>query len=612
MCIMWESKGNKTIFRLNGEEALLIVTPEGMTDTFEEKEEGVFLWHRTTEEPVVSMCMEAESLFMPEHTMVPAVSYDGNPWGKDHEYKGLEKDGAAYSYAFHRCAVPGATCSWNEELGAALFGTGSCSGSMQKSAEGHMHHRVLWPEEEGPQVLYSDCWGPAFRGTMEPSSSFTAWICIGEGKGAVKKMLHTAWKQEYAAKKPVRKTEEVWKLSSEYARLLYTEEEDGLRAFSIGFTWNGREWVKRPDFKYEIGWCGQNASLALSLLYDYQMNGREESLRYGTAVLDSWVEKARSKEGLLLTRYDPEDSLIDACNLGTAGQQFFEAYDQAKRMGLDKKNWLDAAFEICDFAMSRQRLDGGIGMSWNRDGSPHELKGTAGAFLILPLAEAFLRTGEDRYSIAAVRAYSYYYREFANNGYGTSGALDTCCIDKESVIPLLKGGLLMYRATGFDKYLEMAEEAAWYLSTWQWHQTVKYPADTVLGKMGYDTFGGTAVSTSHHHLDPFALCYVPDLLELSERTGREEWKQRALAIWRNGVQGISDGTMQLLEAGLRPAGSCDEGILHTRWGNYKTDGENGSWGSIFSVTQWLVAWPCAFRLEVLRKCGNWNLLDGLY
>ena len=38
MCIMWESKGNKTLFRLNGEEALLIVTPEGMTDTFEEKE----------------------------------------------------------------------------------------------------------------------------------------------------------------------------------------------------------------------------------------------------------------------------------------------------------------------------------------------------------------------------------------------------------------------------------------------------------------------------------------------------------------------------------------------------------------------------------------------
>lgn len=32
----------------------------------------------------------------------------------------------------------------------------------------------------------------------------------------------------------------------------------------------------------------------------------------------------------------------------------------------------------------------------------------------------------------------------------------------------------MYRATGFDSYLQMAEEAAWYLSTWQWHHSVDY------------------------------------------------------------------------------------------------------------------------------------------
>ncbi len=42
------------------------------------------------------------------------------------------------------------------------------------------------------------------------------------------------------------------KLSSDYARLLYTEEEDGLR-FQHWVYLNGKEWVKRPDFKYEIG-----------------------------------------------------------------------------------------------------------------------------------------------------------------------------------------------------------------------------------------------------------------------------------------------------------------------------------------------------------------------
>ena len=63
---------------------------------------------------------------------------------------------------------------------------------------------------------------------------------------------------------------------------------------------------------------------------------------------------------------------------------------------------------------------------------------------------------------------------------------DRCCIDKESVIPLLKGGIMLYEATGFERYLKMAQKAAWYLSTWQWHQSVVYPSDSILGKMGYE------------------------------------------------------------------------------------------------------------------------------
>lgn len=62
--------------------------------------------------------------------------------------------------------------------------------------------------------------------------------------------------------------------------------------------------------------AGQNASLAVSLLYDCQRRKSsgaetkdwEESLQIAVSVLDSWVEKARSKDGFLLTRYDPQDS----------------------------------------------------------------------------------------------------------------------------------------------------------------------------------------------------------------------------------------------------------------------------------------------------------------
>ena len=108
---------------------------------------------------------------------------------------------------------------------------------------------------------------------------------------------------------------------------------------------------------------------------------------------------------------------------------------------------------------------------------------------------------------------------------------------------------MLYEATGFERYLKMAQKAAWYLSTWQWHQSVVYPSDSILGKMGYDTFGGTAVSTSHHHIDPFALCYVEDLKKLAIFTKNTQWESRAFAIWYNASQGISDGTLMIGETG---------------------------------------------------------------
>ena len=49
---------------------------------------------------------------------------------------------------------------------------------------------------------------------------------------------------------------------------------------------------------------------------------------------------------------------------------------------------------------------------------------------------------------------------------------------------------------------------------------------------------------------------------------------------------------------LRPIGSQDEAIFHTRWGRYSVPG--------FFPTQWCPAWPTAFRLEVLRWHDNWD------
>lgn len=608
MAITWKADSTREglLISISGQPVAHLRGRNGTRDKLTFDGEAI-LWERVSSVAVKSMEMRLDALFVAEHCMVPAVSYDGNKWGDDHEYKGYEWEGTTYTFAAHRTPIPAASASWNRRFSVALCtpDTVDVSGSMLPGPETTIH-RVIWPEIEEPRVLYSRTWAPSYRGTMNPKKTFLALIYVRDTvTPAWQCMLRDFWRRTYVSSAPCLSTHELWQRGVAYAKVLYTQDGDGFRGFNIGLSWDGQAWTKRQQLKYEIGWCGQNASLAVSLLVHSQMYDDQDSRQMGYSVLDSWLERARSQSGLLLTRYDPPNMPIDAVNLGTAGLQYYEAWQMANLLGDDKPAYRAAFLEICEFALERQRLDGGIGVSWDPDGNPLQLHGTSGAFLIPVLVAAFLETGDEKYNTAAVRAYSYYYNQFHKDGYGTAGALDTYCIDKESAIPLLKGALMLCHATGYKRYLIWAEEVAWYLSTWQWHFSVKYPEGTLLHEIGYDTYGGTSVSTSHHHLDPFALCYVTDLIELADLTGNEQWRERAFAIWRNGLQGISDGTLTLLGKSARPIGSQDEGYLHTRWGHIDME------SACFTVSQWLVAWPTAFRLEVLRGTTSWNTLDAI-
>ena len=152
--------------------------------------------------------------------------------------------------------------------------------------------------------------------------------------------------------------------------------------------------------------------------------------------------------------------------------------------------------------------------------------------------------------------------------------------------------MAFYHEEKTSRWLEAAVKCAWYLSTWQYSHTCHFETDCLLGQTGYDSFGGTLVSTVHEGIDPFALCYIPELYALGRATNETQWIQRARAIWRNGCQHLSDGTLKI-DGKIRPKGSQDESYTVTR------QGKRGN------ASQWLVAWPTSFRLEVLRKMeGN--------
>lgn len=628
-----------------------ILSVDGATDTFEKIEDGAWKWHRHTEKPVDNMRMEMVLLGEPDFTMVPAVSYNGNGWGDTAEYVGdRAEDGTPWSFASHRVTIPACTYSENEHISLALMAEPNSNSacSLYKTDEGEKHV-LIFPEEEKPKTLQRHFWGDAFEGSMEPASDFEGIILAVASDGSkhrYKNLLDFAWRYYGHSIKPARKAEELYRLSIAYTRSLFMREKDGFAGFVTGSQWHPDiNAYKKKEHRYELGWVGQNASMANAFIYDYIENGDKDNLEIALEAHDAWLnygeargkflnakmeyhkfrylpfetmtaddldrwewgedqyESLLNKVGKKFKRDDKGRVLIvhDACNLGTGALGYFEAYDMLKSIGIEKEEYLKAAFDTCDFALESQDENGCFAKSWDDDGNVLAKKGTIGCFLILPILTAYKKTNDKKYLDAAIKAFDFYYEELEREGFTTAGALDTYSIDKESSSPLLRDALALYEITGDNTYVNKAEKIAWYLCTWMMHFTVNYPEDCLISQLGYDTFGSTAVSTPHQALDQYALRDVQSFLKLYEITGFVQWKERAVAFWCNTSQGISDGTL-FLNKRLRPAGSQDEAIFHTRWGRHTT--------KPFSPSQWLPAWPCAFRLENLREVKDWSIFDG--
>src|SRR5689334_22567369 len=86
-----------------------------VVDTITEVEPGLFEWQR--EFSVVEAVSGARLTmdFAVSHSMlyglIPAVSYNGNPWGPGLEIKGFALEGKPWTVAYHRVAVCGGTYS---------------------------------------------------------------------------------------------------------------------------------------------------------------------------------------------------------------------------------------------------------------------------------------------------------------------------------------------------------------------------------------------------------------------------------------------------------------------------------------------------------------------
>jgi hypothetical protein len=564
--------------------------------------------------------------------LIPAVSYNGNHWGGGSEPKGLidTAGGAGQPWVFggDRASVPGCTISESDGWMVALYGAeqdAAASGCSLAPIEGPaprtgIVHRLYWPLEEGPRTYVArDRYAPAVRSMLRlapgEACSRTFYVVIApaptprQGYAAV---LDDAWARCYHDV-PARFTPgQLWHLGIRFAKESLWVETDDFVGFTIGLTRQDGRWVQHPGRRYEIGWCGQNAGLAAALLQDYVWSGDVDSWRRGAAVLNFWSMHARLDNGLFYTHYDDKlagvpDPDLDTCNLGHGAYQFLLASELAEQAGQPRRAWREMGLAACEFFVHHALPNGKLGRAWGVDGRCKAADGTIGCSMVWPLAKAYRMTGRPEFLQTAERAYHAYADDDLARLACTAGALDTDCIDKETAFPLLVAGLDLFEITGDEYYLAAAERAAYYLATWQWHYRGIYPPGSPAAALGYDTFGGTSVSVQHHHLDPWAALIALGWLRLAQFTGRVIWRERATAAWRQSTIGVSDGALAIWGV-LRPAGAQDEGFYHTRWSGSHGGAEyaGGPHGPAGGVSDWLVAWPAAFRLITLMHWRQWG------
>ena len=377
------------------------------------------------------------------------------------------------------------------------------------------------------------------------------------------------------------------------------------------------EFVYRRNGRYECGWCGQNISNAFLLLFNeaekqnftltqktpiapfdlaFAIKGtfdtESQDFLDAVSILNTW-QKYRFPSGLFPVLMDDvlhgkTEFALDLCNLGWLVYQYLNCYVLLKNGGTERRDYLESARGVLDALLHYPSLGKGFPQTVNEKGEILCDLGMAGGMMTVAALQMYRITAEEKYLAAGKDSFDFYYDAYLAKNAAAGGALDTYCIDKESAGPILRAALMLERLTADAEYLKKAENIACYLQTWMFYYDIPFPEGTDAQRLGFTTFGATAVSTQHHHLDCWASFYIPDFRYLAEQTGHNVWKLASQALREYTFGGISDGKTEL-HGFLRPAGAQNEAIFQSDW---SFDGKHKKG----EFNDWLVSWVNAFRL----------------
>lgn len=585
----------------------------------ESKGNGLFYLNRKwinagSEKRRIQTVFRVYTCFDVEKYLIPCVNVNGNEFGAGFEPKGLERDGKKWIFGYDRVSIPSCTLTENDAYALALFASDESESSLVSSCSisrtdyGAFVQEIYHPLIELP-VTYSsrDKYAEGYESFIELQSgeSFSVGVYVS--------VSYPRWKnygicsvldralEIFGDNRDMTVPDErsVWDNSIAFAKSLITDYK-GKKGFIIGFHPDGNGGFHyRDDQCFELAWCGQNILFSRMLIEDYILTGNKSELDEAVEIVDTRVKYCTAKSGLLASQlkfYENLDAYSsDTCNMGYGAYELVRIYERLLDIGIEKPEYLKAARGLCDFFVEHFSDEYGFGKQWKLSGECIDKGGSIGAFVIPAMAALYKVTREEKYLCTAEKAMKFYVERDLDKFCCTAGALDTCCVDKETSAPFIMSATLLYELTGKDIYLEYGKKSAYYFTSWMFHYQPSYGSDSEISEYNVCIKGLTSVSAQHHHLDMYAGIVVPYIRKLADQTGDEAWRTRADMMWRAVLQYIGDGELEI-HGVKRPVGSQNEALFHCRWAF-----GNSNRGCL---NDWLVAWPCAFRMSVIAETIN--------
>ncbi|MGN1099141.1 MAG: hypothetical protein ACI4S9_02250 [Christensenellales bacterium] len=322
------------------------------------------------------------------------------------------------------------------------------------------------------------------------------------------------------------------------------------------------------DYSYQMGFIGQQIAIGYHLMRYGYAKGLNSFVEKGRKIVDMWAKKAPTESGVLKVWYSAEYAGVISGRFASypsylrimadGMEGMLDAYRLCASRGEDNAKWLDAITGFANFLVNRQNPDGSYFRAYNYSGDVFSvgddgIEGSASeqydTKLCTPIVIRFLVkmyefTGNEAYKNAAIRAGEYTLENIYVLGKYVGGTPDNInTVDREAGAFALYGYNALYQATGDEKWLKAAEQAAAF--TMSWVYCYKFSCLNVDGTMVGAALsnrlmdGLSIIATGHSGTDNFAAYFYYEFFKLYVFTGNEYFLDAANFLQNNCRQTVN-------------------------------------------------------------------------